>query len=252
MSNPKRMKGMFREPIGVLLVVSMLLTGCHRSMENDGGTRIILEAVPGPKTVPEITPEVMSRLEKVVSKRAECFSWDSTVKVNEPNKLVVELPGVRASQDVEERIADSNILEFKELASAPNGGQYWKGTSLTSDDFRHCEVHPRLEGGNWFVNFQLTENGKVKFAALTKRLVGQQLGIFLNGAPIERGSDGTPLSEEHYRGIQIREPITVGQGEIAGDYTKDEAIALAIKLNSGSLPVPVKVIEVQSVDAADR
>jgi len=241
----------FLETLGVLLVASMLLTGCHRSLQNDGGTRITLEAVPVPKTVPEITPEVMSKLEKVVSMRAQSFNWDSTAQVVEPNRLVVELPGVRASQEVEARIADSNILEFKELASTPQGAQYWKGTSLTSDDFSRSEARPRLEGANWSVDFQLTENGKVKFAALTKRLVGQQLGIFLNGAPIERGSDGKPLSEEHYRGINIREPITVGHGEITGDYTKDDAVALAIKLNSGALPVPVKVIEMQSVEKTD-
>jgi len=45
----------------------------------------------------------------------------------------------------------------------------------------------------------------------------------------------------------VNEPITGGQGQISGRFTSATANTLAIQLRSGSLPVPVKVVESQTV-----
>ncbi len=230
------------------LVGVILITGCSTSINLKGGTRIILQALPAPPQVPAVTPEVMSKLEKVIKARANDHTWDSLVKREQQNRLIVELPGINASQELKGSMSSTSLLEFKELASTPYGVQSWKDTALNGYDLKRAQATPMAGGSTWHVNFEFNENGAIKFAALTKRLVGQQIGVFMDGVPTERGPDGQPLSINDYRGITVREPILAGHGEISGGFSKEQAVDLAIKLNSGALPVPIKILEMQTVN----
>lgn len=46
---------------------------------------------------------------------------------------------------------------------------------------------------------------------------------------------------------QISEPITNGQAQISGDFTLEEANALAIQLRYGALPIPLRIVENKSI-----
>ncbi len=46
--------------------------------------------------------------------------------------------------------------------------------------------------------------------------------------------------------------ILGGHGEISGCFSRDQAVDLAIKLNSGALPAPVKIIELETVKADSK
>ena len=46
----------------------------------------------------------------------------------------------------------------------------------------------------------------------------------------------------------VQEPLTTG-GQISGDFTVDEANEMSDLLNSGALPVPVKLVEEKTVGA---
>jgi preprotein translocase subunit SecD len=133
---------------------------------------------------------------------------------------------------------------------APDFKHYaWVDTGLTGADFKHAQAVPLAGGQTWRILFEFKDEGAKKFADLTSRLVGRQIGIFLDGVPTERGPDGRPLPLEEYRGITVREPILGGNGEITGNFTKDQAIDLSVKLNAGALPVPVKILEERTVGA---
>jgi preprotein translocase subunit SecD len=232
--------------VATIFVGAMLMTGCSTSVDQKGGTRIILQALPVSAQVATITPEDMGKLEKVIKSRANAITWDSVVKRAEHNRLIIELPGISNTQELKDSISATSLLEFKELASTPYGVPFWKDTALNGYDLKKVEATPNVDG-TWHVNFEFTENGTIKFAALTKRLVGQQIGVFIDGVPTERGTDGQPLSIKDYHGITVREPIVGSSGEISGSFSKEQAVDLAIKLNSGALPVPVKILEIQAV-----
>lgn len=89
----------------------------------------------------------------------------------------------------------------------------------------------------WVVDFELDRDGAAKFAAVTGRNVGRRLAIVL-----DRVVRSAP---------RIQERIPNGRGQITtydrrGDKSKD----LAIVLNSGALPAPVKVVEERAVSAS--
>jgi preprotein translocase subunit SecD len=104
-------------------------------------------------------------------------------------------------------------------------------------------------GQTWRILFEFKPDGATKFGDLTSRLVHRNIGIFLDGQPTERGPDGRPLPMSEYRGINVHEPIRGGTGEITGSFTKAQAIDLALKLNAGSLPTTVVILEERTVGA---
>ncbi len=40
-----------------------------------------------------------------------------------------------------------------------------------------------------------------------------------------------------------------GTGEITGNFSRDQAVDLSVKLNAGALPVPIKILEERTIGA---
>lgn len=227
----------------------VLFTSLKLGLDLRGGSQLVLQALPSP-AVPEITPEVMRGVETVINNRINSLGVSETlVQRSGKDRLIVELPGIKDPQQAKDRIGTTALLEFKELEVLPNGLMTWKAVDLTGADFKHAQASPMVAGGLWRVGFEFKPEGAKKFGELTSRLVGKQIGIFLDGEPTDRGPDGKPVPITEYRGVTVREPILGGNGEITGNFNKDQAVDLSVKLNAGALPVPVKILEERTVGA---
>ena len=93
-------------------------------------------------------------------------------------------------------------------------------------------------GGDWFVTLDFTSAGAKKFADVTGRLASQtspqnQFAIVL---------DGTVVSAP-----AVNTAITGGTAEITGGFTPQEAEELAANLDTGALPVRLKVSSVTTL-----
>ncbi len=229
----------------------VLFTNLKLGLDLRGGSQLLLQAQPAPPLVPEITPEVMQSVQTVIDNRINSLGVSETlVQRTGKDRLIVELPGIKDPQQAKDRIGTTALLEFKELAfSKTDGRPYWLDTGLTGAEFKHAQAVPTVAGGVWRVTFEFKPEGAKKFAALTTRLVDKQIGIFLDGQPTDRLADGTPVPVEKYHGVNVREPILGGTGEITGSFSRDQAVDLALKLNAGALPVPIKIIEERTVGA---
>ena len=86
---------------------------------------------------------------------------------------------------------------------------------------------------NWSVGMAFKPEGRQIFADHTRSHVNQYLGIALDGKVIS-----SP---------QIREAIDSDNSMITGDFTYEEARALAIQLRYGALPVPLRVESIQAI-----
>lgn len=234
-----------------------IATGLKLGLDLRGGSQLVLQAQPS-KLVPEITPEVMKGVETVINNRVNTLGVSETVvQRTGKDRLIVELPGVKDPQEAKDRVGTTALLEFKEMLYEDDGrpkvneeGDYqWKDVGLTGSDFKRAQAMQMAGGQTYRILFEFKPDGATKFGDLTRRLVGRSIGIFLDGQPTERGPDGRPLSFKEYRGINVREPILGGTGEITGSFTKEQALDLSLKLNAGSLPTTVVILEERTVGA---
>ncbi|WP_413777101.1 SecDF P1 head subdomain-containing protein, partial [Streptococcus pneumoniae] len=73
------------------------------------------------------------------------------------------------------------------------------------------------------------------FAEMTAKNIDKPIGIYLDGVRISAPT--------------VREAIRDGKAEISGQFTLDEAKALARDLNLGALPVPITLVSTETIGA---
>jgi preprotein translocase subunit SecD len=106
-------------------------------------------------------------------------------------------------------------------------------TIMTGSDLKEVGVGRDTVTGDYYISFTLTDAGKTLFADYTTKNVGKYLAISLDKKLIS-----VPV---------IKNAITEGTGSISGTFTEATANNLAIQLRYGSLPIPLKVVQSQSV-----
>jgi preprotein translocase subunit SecD len=184
---------------------------------------------------------------------------ETTVAREGDNDILVQLPGIQDPERAKELIGKTAVLEFKlldnkhNLADAvrdgpPPGSEILYGQPqaggaqpylvetpvlMTGETVTDARVRPggRLEGP--YVSVDLDAQGAQTFGTLTTDNVGRNLAIVLDGTV--------------YSAPVIKEPIPGGHVQITGNFSFEDAHALAIVLRSGALPAPVKILEERTV-----
>jgi preprotein translocase subunit SecD len=113
-------------------------------------------------------------------------------------------------------------------------------TQLTGKDLVTAGRQQEPTGSNWSVTLNFNREGAEKFAELTKSIAGtgRVLAIVLDGRSI---SEATVGPEFKLTGI------SGGAASITGNFSAEEARELEVQLRGGSLPLPVKIVEVRTV-----
>jgi len=179
---------------------------------------------------------------------------------------VVELPGEQDPERAIETIKQTALLEFVHMGTEIQGPgttirtdfeQSLEGTEIltttneldddsTSLDESSQVYHTVMTGADLqdagvvadelnqpMVALEFTDQGAQTFADYTRNNVGQILAIVLDKEIISLP--------------RIDEPIIEGNAVIRGDFSIEEANALAVQLRYGALPVPLKVVESKTV-----
>lgn len=195
-----------------------------------GGSQFEFEALATPQ-VPEITPQVMRGLVKVFENRVNASgTTEAVVQQVGKNRILVEVPGADPAT-VKRRLLATANLEFKEQGT---NADEWISTGITGADLKRAQAS--TDGiSTWAIDFELKPEAAQRFGDLTSRLIGKPLGIFL---------DGNMISAPN-----VRTAITAGTGQITGNFSAEEAQDLAVQLNAGALPVPVKILQERSIGA---
>jgi protein-export membrane protein SecD len=184
----------------------------------------LLEFVELPTFIPEGTPIRTDYRENlaaggeagIVSGTPTITPTTAATPTGEPTETPTEAAGGTAEPTLEptpegpvyHTVMTGSVLQSAVPASDPNTGQI-------------------------VISFILKPEGKAVFAEYTTNHVGGVLGIVLDGRIISAPS--------------INQPITEGQGEISGSFTRAEAERLAQQLQYGALPVPLKVQSTSTV-----
>lgn len=213
------------------------------------GTRLVLE--PDLSSVPASErAAILNETTEVLRRRVASASWVwSGVETTDDGRISVRLVGIDDLDSAKHLLTRPAKLEFREKNVA-GGREAWVPataigsggveTALSGRFLKKAEVgFDRTQKP--VILFEFNEEGTRLFADITQRLGGtaakRELGIFLDDEPLS-----TP---------RVQERITGGKGQITGSFTADEAKNLVHQLNSGWLPVPVRVVSVHTSPAGD-
>lgn len=211
-----------------------------------GGSHLIFEADMSKISVQD-KEAAIEGTRATIERRVNLFGVSEaqvqTAKVGGSYRVNVDLPGIKDSQKAIELIGQTARLEFKELGNLPSEGATGSGalpqvvdTDLSGADLARSKVEFDSQTGKPAVGLQFNSEGAKKFQEITKRNVGKRVAILVDGQIIT-----APV---------VQQEISGGNAIITGNFTLDEAKQLSIQLNSGALPVPVKIIEQRTVEAS--
>lgn len=187
------------------------------------------------------------------------------VRKSGDDRIVIALPGVKDPQRVLRIIGKTARLEFRLLEEGSLNSSNDSNSSETSDsEILYGRVVDRksnkeiripyklkkdvlLTGEHLvdarvlvdpntnepYVAIQFDEVGTKIFEKITSENVGKKLAIVLDNTV--------------YSAPVIREPITGGRASITGSFSYEEAHELAVILRAGTLPAPVKIMEMRTI-----
>lgn len=220
-------------------------------LDLQGGTELTLETNMN-KIASSDRDTALEAARQVIERRVNLYGVSEAVvqssKVGNDRRILVELPGVKDASAAAELVGKTAQLDFREMPNslppdATTSGlpawDYAKATGLTGSDLTRASVTFGQSGSKAGpeVAIQFNGAGAKKFAEITKRNVGKPLVIFLDNQPVMWPA---PI---------VQQEIDGGNAVITGNFTTDEAKQLSIQLNAGALPVPISIIQEQTIGA---
>jgi protein-export membrane protein SecD len=230
--------------------------------------------------------ESLKGVQDVIERRVNAFGVAEPVirpsKIGGSYRLIVELAGIDNVEDAKKMLKETPFLEFKEEGetltelspemkgfvkkTALNSFQstqeneelkeedkptleeveerltqqilqpQWQATGLSGKQLEKAQVNFGQQTGQPTVSLQFNGEGKDLFKEITERSKGKRVAIFLDGMIISAPT--------------VQSVIRDGRAEISGGFTLTEAKDLAQRLNAGALPVPIKLVQEQSIEAS--
>jgi preprotein translocase subunit SecD len=229
-------------------------------LDLDGGTHLTYRADTSSIENGDVAG-AMDSLRKTVERRINIFGVSEPIvqvesggffsEVQDSNRLIVELPGITDVNQAVQMIGKTPILEFRlegdpsaqaELAIASTSEEIaaamakaYISTGLTGSQLERASLVFEQGNPSPIISLVFNDDGKKLFAEITKNNIGKSMAIFLDGSILS-----APV---------IQEEIPNGQAQITGQFTAEEAKQLVQDLNYGALPLPISLIETQSVGA---
>ena len=236
-----------------------------------GGAQALLEADLPADTV--VDQDAMRTAATVVENRINGLGvTEAVVQQAGDRRIVVELPGETDPERVLATLQQTGVLEFVDLSSLTpaeqallqdgilintdfglSAGDVISSTTgvsttvsspenpfadrvfstiMTGTDLKNVQVSTDTTG-QFVIDFELTSDGAKIFRDYTGSHIGSILAIVLDKRLISAPS--------------VQNEIPDGRGIIQGSFTYNSANALAIQLRYGSLPIPLKVVEIRTV-----
>lgn len=148
---------------------------------------------------------------------------------------VVKKEEVKGEGDDKE-IRPTHILFFKDsIENYPD--KMYVATGLSGKNVEKVTVDYQTQGlGSPQVLIQFDGEGAEKLAEVSKANIGKPLAIFIDG---EKFSD--PI---------IQQELTGGNATVTSDFDSESVKEYVKRLNEGALPLPIKLVAQQSVDAS--
>ena len=206
----------------------------HQGLDLQGGAHLVFELDTSgfeSKDVSTATQSVINVIDRRINALGVTEPVIQGAKVGGQEAVIVELPGVTDVDEAINLIGKTAQLVFQEIEDESTYS--FRDTELTGAHLRRADVQFDKNSGEPQVALQFNSEGTKLFAGITGRNLQKPVAI--------------KLDEEIISAPTVQSKIENGQAIITGQFTIDQAKKLAIELNAGALPVPIKLVEQRSI-----
>jgi preprotein translocase subunit SecD len=260
--------------VGMVLLILVALLGVkfafnmtpRLGLDLKGGISLVYEATPSKgKTLDQA---VLAKTVETIRKRVDRLGVaEPEITTQGTRNVVVQLPGIHDPQRAKNLVGETAQLQFRLVTGSKSAADAKKDAAYkvsTGDQLQEnqpvtlplkqdkdnvvLKLGPTLMTGDLIksaavsvtegtpkVTFTLTDAGAKKFGDITKANVNKQLAIVLD-YKVESAPN-------------IQNAITEGNGEITGNFTDQQAKDLATVINTGALPVSLRLLTENDVTA---
>jgi preprotein translocase subunit SecD len=221
-----------------------------------GGSHLVYSIDLTKKDPAQTDADVIEGVKNKIERRVNAYGVTEpivqTIRNERGSFVLVQLPGVKDIDEAIKLIGQTAELDFREIVLDADGKpvldeegkeQWIKATAKGSDGEEreltgkylkpNAQVVLAPQTNEPEVAFEWNSEGAILFEQITQRNLQKPLGIFLDNQLISAPKVQAVIKE---------------QGVITG-LNLDEARTLAIQLNSGSLDVPLTVVERRDIGA---
>ncbi|ABP66796.1 protein-export membrane protein SecD [Caldicellulosiruptor saccharolyticus DSM 8903] len=183
-----------------------------------GGVYIVYEAAKENPTKREMESAV-----QLIRTRLDMRNfYDATATLQGSKRIRVEIPGVKDPDEAIQYIGRTALIEFK----GPQGDLIVSGRDVV-------DAYAQQTAAGYVVALKFNKEGTKKFAEGTRKYLGQNIGIYLDGKLISNPT--------------VEEEITNGEAIIRGMKDLEEAKTLAQQIKAGALPFALNVVESRAI-----
>ena len=225
---------MRKQPLLIFLAISIAILGAFalyakplalsikQGLDLQGGTHVVLKLsdTEHNKVNQETVGQVYAILEKRVN---ELGLTEPIIQQEGTDRIIVELPGINDPDKAIALIGKTAQLEFRDPAEK---------VLLTGADLKNSSAALNTQS-KAVVHLEFTDEGAKKFADATRKNLGKQIGIYLDGEELTKPT--------------VQSVIEGGKAEITGQKDLKDAQNIALLLRSGALPVKVEVLEIRTI-----
>jgi preprotein translocase subunit SecD len=216
----------------------------HLGLDLQGGVRVLLQ-LDATHEVPVVTADVQSQVEQVIQNRVNGLGVSEPVISRVGNdRLLVELPAVKNPDEAVQTLKEVAVLEFKivpervrakaqvrpDYGNDPKGAYRESGPVLFSGAQLKRAQAAFGPSGEPVIEF--TTKDPAGFGRVTQTNLGKNLGIFL---------------DKRFISAPTIQGVITDSGEITGNFTQADVSRIANELNAGALPVPLTILENDTV-----
>lgn len=209
-----------------------------------GGSHLLFEA-DTTNVKSEDLQDALNSVRDIIERRVNLFGVSEPViqmlKSEGKHRIAVDLPGISNVAEAIKLIGQTAQLSFKEegnneikaATDTPIFLRLTKETGLNGKHIKKATVVFDPQNGKPQVGLTFSQEGAKIFADVTQKNIGKPVGIFID--------------EQLISAPTVQQAINEGNAVITGNFTVDEAKKLAIAINSGALPLPIKLVEQRNI-----
>ena len=205
-----------------------------KGLDLAGGTKLVLQADMSAINQVDRT-QALDSLKGIIERRVNLYGVSEPViktsKAGGDYRIIVELAGVSDVTKALNLIGQTAMLSFSELISATESA----ATNLTGKDLRKARADFDQNKGEPIISLTFSDEGAKKWEEITKKNLNKKIAILLDNQILLAPT--------------VMSVISDGRTVISGGFTVAQTKEMAMLLNSGALPAPVKVIEQRTIGA---